>query len=389
MARSKLDTLVYATILLAPLATAIGYIALTPAPEPVIVTIPAIAPVAALAPTPPEPPVPVVDAEPAPEPPAADEDAEATPEPGAALLVHERQLLLSTTGEQSWAHGRLRAHELEYGLAASKAVDPTRLPAGLQRLVDARFILYAADGSSCTANPGALSLYAREDGDIDDYSDMDRAVDEHGVRLPPTPAQQLAARKAIFAEAHLLFARLAGNTRCNGLWARRADLPTPTVFAAVALDEAADAALKTRVLAVLASQPAIVELRAAFDAYLAEYGRNYDEPAELTWTEVLQSLKVSRWDELGGPRKLVNVELGLGDQGCGDYFVDEAALMFTIEGDRLQPHQDPGFLGPNAVMDLERDGHLEAVTMSGQTIETHGPHTAHQSFEFPYSGCRC
>ena len=43
MARSKHDTLIYATILLAPLATAIGYIALSPEPEPVIITVPAMA----------------------------------------------------------------------------------------------------------------------------------------------------------------------------------------------------------------------------------------------------------------------------------------------------------------------------------------------------------
>lgn len=40
-------------------------------------------------------------------------------------------------------------------------------------------------------------------------------------------------------------------------------------------------------------------------------------------------------------------------------------------------------------MDLERDGHLEAVTTYGQAIETRGPATATQSFNFPYNGCRC
>jgi hypothetical protein len=403
MARSKLDTVIYATILLAPLATAIGYIALTPAPEPVIVTIPAIAQVApttAPAPQTIEPPIAAPEpsiaapepsiAAPEPiavQPPAAPVDAgpSITPEPGAAVLLHERQLLLSTAAEPSWATGKLRAHPLEYGLAASKAVDPTRLPAELQPLVGARFIVHAADGSSCTAEAGTLSLYAREDGIDYDFDD----VDENGEPRQPSPAQLLAARKGIFEDAHLLFARLAGNARCNGLWARRADLPTPTVFTSVALDEAADAALKTQVLAILETQPAIVALHTSLDAFRAEYQRNYEEPNELTWAEILASLKVSRWDELGGSRKLVNVEIGLGDQGCGDYFTDEAALMFTIEGDRLQPHADGGFLRPNAVMDLERDGHLEAVTTSGQTIETRGPATGHQSYEFPYNGCRC
>jgi hypothetical protein len=398
MARSKLDTVIYATILLAPLATAIGYIALTPEPEPVIVTIPAIAQVApttvpapqTLEPPPPvAPPVAVepVVAEPVVAEPVADAaPPQRTPEPGAALLIHKRQLLLSTAGEQAWTRGKMRAHPVEDGLAVSKAVDPTRLPAELQPLVDARFIVHAADGSSCTANAGALSLYAEENGDMDyDYIE----ADENGETRPPSAAELLAARKGIFEDAHLVFARLTGNARCNGLWARRADLPAPTVFAAVTLDELATAALHKQVLEILENQPAIVELHAAFDAYVAEYQRNYDEPAELTWAEVLASLQISRWDGLGGSRKLLNVELGLGDQGCGDYFTDASALMFTIEGDTLQPHPDGGFLGPDTIMDLERDGHFEAVTAVGRTIETRGPATAHQAYDFPYNGCRC
>lgn len=139
-------------------------------------------------------------------------------------------------------------------------------------------------------------------------------------------------RLAVFEEAHLLLARLTGNPRCDGLWARRADLPSPTVFAAVELDEPAQAALTERVLAVIEAQPAVVGLRAAFDAYLAEYARNYDEPAELDWSDFLRSgLTVTRWDELGGSRRLINVELGAGDQGCGDYFTDEGTVLFTLD----------------------------------------------------------
>ncbi len=401
MARSKLDTVIYATILLAPLATAIGYIALTPEPEPVIVTIPAIAQVAPTtvpAPQTLEPPPPVVTpvvaepvvadpvvAEPAAADPVTDAaPAQLTPEPGAALLMYERQLLLTTAGEHAWTKGKLRAHTLEYGLAASKAVDPTRLPAELQPLVGARFIVHAADGSSCTVNTGALSLYAREDGDYDW-----EGLDDEGNPIVPDRAEVFAERKAMFERAHLVFARTTGNARCNGLWARRADLPAPAVFTSLTLDEAATAALKTRVLAVLETQPAVVRLHAALDAFIAEYERESEEKAEVSWAEILESVRVTRWDELGGSRRLVNVEIGLGDQGCGWYFTDEAALMFTLEGDTLQPHVDGGFLGPETIMDLERDGHFEAVTSSGLTIETRGPATAHQAYDFPFNGCRC
>ena len=69
----------------------------------------------------------------------------------AGLLIHDRQLVLATAPALTWSKGQLRDHKLSGGVAVSKRVDATRLPAPLRALADARVIVYAADGSTCTA----------------------------------------------------------------------------------------------------------------------------------------------------------------------------------------------------------------------------------------------
>lgn len=384
MARSTTDTLIYATILLAPLATAIGYIALTPAPEPVIVTVPTLAaPCPELAPvTPPKPatpepatPEPTITPEPTPTPTPANEA-------GAGMLVHARQLVLATDADRAWAHGRLRGHPLEDGIAASKAVDPGRLPEQLRPLMDARVVVYGADGGTCTAQVGAMSIYGQQNGQMyysDDYSE------DHGE---PNAAQLLALRKQVFDETTLMLGKIQGAPRCNGLWARRADLPAPAVFAPV--PEEGDGPLAARVLDVLETEPAVIALRAEYDAFVAEHSA-YEELDDLPpWSQFLRStLRVTRWTEVGGARTLVNVEVGEGDQGCGDYFTTQVAVLFTLDGAALVAHEAAGFLSPLAVMDLERDGSFEAVTDGGYQLQTRTPGGVAQSFSFPYHGCPC
>lgn len=375
MARSTTDTLIYATILLAPLATAIGYIALTPAPEPVIVTVPSLA-----APCPePAIPGPAITPEPAtPEPAITPEPApEPANEAGAGMLVHARRLVLSTEADRAWAHGRLRGHPLEDGIAASKAVDPDRLPEPLRPLIDARVVVYAADGGTCTAQVGDMSIYGQQNGELF-YSE------DHGE---PNAAELLALRKQVFDETTLMLGKIDA-PRCDGLWARRADLPAPAAFAFV--PEEADGPIVKLVLDIIGTEPAVIALRHEYDAFVTAYAGYDERDVPPPWSEFLRSsLRVTHWAEVGGPRMLVNVEVGDGDQGCGDYFTSEAAVLFTLDGAALIAHEAPGFLRPLAVMDLERDGTFEAVTDGGYRLETRSPGGVAQAFSFPYHGCPC
>ncbi|HEY0134435.1 MAG TPA: hypothetical protein VGB85_10155, partial [Nannocystis sp.] len=183
MARSKLDTLIYATILLAPMVTAVGYIASVSGPDDVVVVVEAPTP----GPTPVIEPVleassPVAEPAPAPVPEASPVPPTIDPEPevrtfdpvrdpdplpavpGAGMLMFEGQVILATNPDTAWSKGRLRAPDLEEGVTATKLADAAKLPAELAPLIEGRVVVYAGDGSACTATTGAMTIYARQDG---------------------------------------------------------------------------------------------------------------------------------------------------------------------------------------------------------------------------------
>lgn len=381
MPRSKLDTLIYATILLTPMAVAAGYLALTPAPAPIVVEVPAAASEcpepAALAPptceaTEPAPipiaPAPATDPAPAIDP--------ATLQAGAGLLIHDRQLVVATAPDLTWSKGQLRDHKLSGGVAVSKRVDATRLPAPLRALADARVIVYAADGSTCTATtrPDDLTIFAQQDGELAYPEDGNDDI---------TPAQRQAVREQVFAEAQLLRARLHRDGElCDGLWARAAALPAPAVFAA---RDDEDPALRERVLAALAPSPRLEALARSYRHHNDESGA--EQPA---WPVYLRdTLQVTRWDELGGARSYLNVVVGDGGEPCSSLFSDQVAVVFAVAGPELVLLDQPGFIHPLALMDLERDGQLEAVTEGGLHLESRGLPGTVQRFEVPYHGCPC
>ncbi len=392
MARSKLDTAIYATILLAPMVTAVAYIAMTPEAAPIVA---AAQPGRVLEATSPCAPTPVLEHSPivevvpvemveVPEVPASPEDASALPAiPGAGMLLYEGQLVLVTDPDLDWATGRLRSPPNEYGVIASKAVDAAKLPAALAPLVNARVVVYAADGSACTASTGAMTMLGREDGDI--FYDAEGA--------PLDAAGLLALRKDVFTRAQLLLARQSrvaddGRTRrCEGLWARRADLPAPTVFGLRALDPESELALEQQVLEVIDGLPEVASLRAAYEADRAGH---YAPDAVPVWSAFLdETLTISRWDEIGGSRSFVNVEVGDGGEACSDSFGEQRLLLFALQGGALVQQPEGGFSRPLAIMDLEGDGSLEFIGDGGTALRGPQEDAVLQRYSFPYHGCGC
>lgn len=378
MARSRHDTLIFATILLTPMAVAAVYIAAQPEPEPVVIVREILTPVE----TPPVEAPQVVETLPIEAAPAVPVH---TPEPmplgGAGMLVHDRQLVLSTAPDLTWSKGQIKAYFGEDGVTASKAVDPRRLPAELQAVADARVVFYDGHGNTCSAttSPNLLRIYGRQDGEV--------VYPEEGSD-EVTPAQRREVQQQVFAEAQLLLARplppIGDSERCNGLWARRADLPAPAVFGRSRRDPDVTA----EILAKIDEQPTVRALAAEYADYRAER-QAYDDGVP-TWHDFRKaSMTVDRWDEIGGPRSFVNVVIGDGGEACSDMFSSRVAVLFALEEGKLVPQADAGFIDPVALMDLERDGHLEAVTEGAYKLESRGPAGVLQSFDFPYHGCPC
>lgn len=381
------DTLVYATILLAPLATALGY--MLSAADPTIVTVvePAIEctpvtcvpEVEVVAPAVPEvvmPEVPEVVAPAVPEVVAPAEPEAATPEvsapfasAGASMLVHEGQVVLSTEADIAWARGRLQFDSSEETdtVTVWKEAKRERLPAALRTIVDAGVTLYDVDGNACTAQISGLSVYAREHG-LDFYSDYQSAPDRATIR---------ARRADAFPQARLLLGAVDGE--CTGVWARRADLPAPALFAPVIPGDSEDAALREQVRRAIARFPEVLAMRAEYEADVAR--RTSDEPMRDWPTYVRDTLALSRFDEIGGPRRIVNVVVGDGGDDCSDEFSTQVALLFTLTGAKLAYTAD-GFIEPRTIVDLERDGEFVALTEDGRAL-------AGDSFQFPLHGCGC
>lgn len=398
-------TVVFGAILLTPLAASLAYLALeAPVREPGV-TAPAatVAPApVAVAPTvaPAPPPAPAQTAPavaPAPEPtPTPDSDPElaldpelaglldqeppaepAAPDPRVlpsqqALLLHDGALVLATGPDLAWGRGRTKITRIDDGFNVRRDIKTASLPAELRAADGARFTLYDRDGKTCDAAVTDFGLYGewteqsfdepREDGERPDLRALAKELD---------------------SDAYVLAARLDIAGTCAPVWARRADLPAPAVFARAADDPA----LQARVLDLVRGQRSFKKLKAERIRYLRDLPpeSRKDEPK---WDEfVAANLVVTRWDERGGGRTLLNAQFTY-DGGCGGFWAEQAWLL-EMTGDALALRPEAGFVRPIAIFDADRDGHVEAVTGDARTLETRGSDALGYDYSFPAIFCPC
>jgi hypothetical protein len=398
-------TVVFAAILLTPLAASLAYLALDaspreptatePEPAPTVVATtpvapapePATAPVAPVVAPAPEPapapaPEPAGDPEleldpelaqlldePTPEPDLSDAQVIASPQ---ALLLHEGALVLATTPDLAWAHGRMKVTKIDDGFNVRRAVKPASLPAALRAADGARYTLYDGDGKTCDAVVADLGLYG-------EWSEQ--AFDE-----PPEDGERRNIRtlaKELDPSAHVLEARLDIAGTCAPVWARRADLPAPAVFARTADDPT----LQARVLDLIRDERSFKRLKAERIQYLRDLSPELrkDEPR---WDAfVAANLTVTRWDERSGGRTLLNVQFKY-DGGCGGFWAEQAWLLEST-GDTLTLRPEAGFIDPLAVFDADRDGRFEAVTDRGRSLESRGSDALGYDYSFPAIFCPC
>jgi hypothetical protein len=402
MARTR-DLVALSAILVAPLAAILVSQALpsldapAPASSELLAALEAIAPVPTPAPAAAEPPTPVapVVAPAAAEPPAAPVPPPAGDDAGRAMLVRKDALVLHTHADLRWASGRPVIKAEPSHLLATRSVRWDSLPEHLRGLQDATMVVHAADGSTCVAAVDAPKIQLEQIGDVF------HSMDDDGHESFDPPADKAVLRdmvKQLFAEEDdlLLVARqrAADGRSCEGLWARRADLPPATVFGRRGASEAEAAALEAEAAAIVRAQPEFTALAGEYAEYLApmDAGRRADLPG---WDGfVAANLRTTAWHEIGGSRQIVSVELQLVDRmACSDDFGGSLALLLERRDGRLVRLDQPGWLGLTALMDLEGDGVLEAVTDDGfeTVLRTHGPDgdEFRDAYSVPYVGCPC
>lgn len=363
----------YAAILLTPLAASLTLLALGSAPSadgtPCVAPAPVVVPVLA---------------------PLADEDCDDAPvaaaaevlapvpapvhDPGAAVLLHGRHFVLATLPDMTWSAGQPKIHGLADGFTVDYELARAVVPAAVQAQSGARFTVFASDGATCQADAGALAIHGRMDGVF--------AFNE----APPTRAELRETAESMEPGAHVVQAALRGPRSCTGAWARRADLPAPVVFGR----RKVDARARAEVRALLDAQPAVAALRSERAEYYADMPPEDAAAATAGWSAFLdETLELAAWDEIGGARRYITAQVGSEADGC-DGFGERAAVLFLRDGDALVAQPGPGFLDPLAVMDVDRDGQLEAVTEHGHALASRREDSPLVSrYAFPDLGCGC
>jgi hypothetical protein len=395
------DLVVLSAILTAPLAATLLAPSFFASPEvpaevvrPARITVePAPPPVAAPVPEP--APAPIVTVEPAPTPAGAP-----TRDPSQFMLMHDDALVLHTAAELAWSSGKIGTRAGPGDFTAWRGADLDKLPESARTVAGATVTVYDVDGSACVAEVGALRVQIERTGDVFPLPEEDPDGD-YGFSAyePPTDRAVLRAMgRDAFAgtgQDGLLLARQRNqNGRpCSGLWARRSDLPAPAVFGRRDLAECEERIATADALAVVKALPEYADVRDAYARRLRDYGSEYAAEAP-SWEQFVDSnFRVTHWDEVGGPRKLVSVELRERPEGCGDWFDDGLALILEQQGEQLVVRQK-GFYDLAALTDLERDGTFEGVVTGDfgtRRLEAIGPNAdaVRDAFSIDFFGCPC
>lgn len=319
-----------------------------------------------------------------------------TRDPGQLMLMHDGELILHSAPEYAWSFGKVAVDARPGHLTVSRRVKLDRLPEPQRALAGATIIAHEADGSTCVGTVGDMRLQLEEEGEV--YSGMvadDDDLDDFDPTEPPTDRRALnaAARDSLSSPGEDVFLvadqRNAAGRACTGVWARRADLPAPAVYGRRELSERDSRALVVAVLAVVREQPEFRDLERRYAAYVRDDGG----PEQQDWNTLVADTTVARrWDEIGGPRRIVSVEVGPAAEACSGEFGERIALLLEQTGDTFVRLDQPSWIGIEALMDIERDGTLEAVS-SGDWYFHRESHAAADSvadaFTISYTGCPC
>ncbi|MCB9707093.1 MAG: hypothetical protein H6711_34950 [Myxococcales bacterium] len=299
-------------------------------------------------------------------------------ESAALGLVYEGKLVIRADVDRRWASGVIHHTYQDGSFTAWRGVAHERLPAAIAAMRGTSVVVHGAEGRSCVAEIGELSIYAEEFGDIF-WSEAE----------VPTRSERRAHARTMLEEPLALVATLKGAAPCGDGLAWPIDAAPPVTYTRAPLDESARAALRSRVLPLLADEHEYREMAAGYASYLVELGPEEAEESG-SWDDFVgRRLEVIGWREVGGPRRLLAVELRDEYVGCGDGFDGEAAWLFEVVDGELRRLPQPGAFDIKVMLDADHDGALEHLSQVGDSLTLAGDVPAKRAFDVPFIGCPC
>lgn len=247
------------------------------------------------------------------------------------MFVFRGDVVVESAAQEAWGTGKVRSKKTKLGREGRQDVDAAKLPEPLRALEGARVALYGASGKVCEATLKGLGLYG-----LSERGDEDA---DGGMPSEPALVAGLTDKQGSCAGA---------------LWARKADLPAPVVYAPEAKP---DRALVAKVQKAFSEQAAYTQLALAYVQVAKDLGD------KTPWDKfAAKHFRAQVWAEVGGSRKLVTARVGNDEWiRCDAYLTESATAVFEANGDELKAVANSAPWHVDAVLDADGDGNAELL----------------------------
>lgn len=307
------------------------------------------------------------------------------------FLARGGDLVLSSFPETGWGRGAVRGGVGGERLWARRAVVDERVPAAMGRVSGQEVVVHGIGGATCAAKVGALALYAEE------YLE-----DEWGQAMPTTRAGRRERVNEAMTDPLALVAELEGPSPCGDGIAWPAQAPAPIAYVRATMDPKEALELRSSVIPQLAAEPEFALLRRAYREYRRELPAAFRAETDNFSKFVDAHLQVRSWQQQGGERELLIVELRDRGAVCGEGFDGRAVWLFEVgDGELRRLAREVDFditvlLGEAGVDDENGEslrwmigGDVVGETLSLAGEPEPGGWEGDITFQVPVYGCPC
>jgi hypothetical protein len=303
---------------------------------------------------------PVVEPEPAPVIEPAPELAPApTPEPSAGphafafLAGNGNYVVFATDVDASWGTGRFFEPDGDAEQRVGKRADLDRVDAEHRAQIGRTFDLYDRFGQHCSAKIDRLMVIAQYGWGIEglELELYDRETNE-AIEHSPEVIQE-----AVWATQERWLVGVLDDDECDGVWARDAALPAPTILT---YTRESSPTLAARIAHF--EREELPPLREDYEAFRAEHeGPDYEDYEFETWDVRMadQAPDVGAWIDTAGVARFVTLDYGFDDSVCGFGHASEIQSFDAVEDGTFQWVDSR--IDVAAVFDVDLDGNFELL----------------------------